>query len=87
MHPFYITSKYADNLNIRKIKIQHHHAHMVSCMAEHGIYRKVIGVIYDGTGFGIDGNIWGGEFFVGTRSHFKRVGHLKYVSIQEAMQL
>ncbi|MBP2031699.1 hydrogenase maturation protein HypF [Clostridium algifaecis] len=82
MHPFYITSKYADNLNIRKIKIQHHHAHMVSCMAEHGIYRKVIGVIYDGTGFGIDGNIWGGEFFVGTRSHFKRVGHLKYVSIQ-----
>lgn len=82
MHPSYITSEYADSLNIRKIKIQHHHAHMVSCMAEYGIFNKAIGVIYDGTGFGTDGNIWGGEFLIGTRSHFKRVGHLKYVSIQ-----
>lgn len=82
MHPSYITSQYADSLKKRKIKVQHHHAHMVSCMAEYNISHKVIGVIYDGTGFGIDGNIWGGELFLGTRSYFKRVGHLEYVSIQ-----
>lgn len=80
MHPFYISSEYINK--IAKIKVQHHHAHMVSCMAEHNISERVIGVIYDGTGFGLDGNIWGGEFFVGTRASFKRVGHFEYVNIQ-----
>lgn len=80
MHPFYISSEYMKEG--RKIKVQHHHAHMVSCMAEHNISEKVIGVIYDGTGFGLDGNIWGGEFFVGARASFKRVGHFDYVNIQ-----
>lgn len=80
MHPFYISSEYIKE--VTKIKVQHHYAHMVSCMAEHNISEKVIGVIYDGTGYGLDGNIWGGEFFVGTRSSFKRVGHFEYVDIQ-----
>lgn len=80
MHPFYISNEYFNK--ITKIKVQHHHAHMVSCMAEHNISEKVIGVIYDGTGYGLDDNIWGGEFFIGTRAGFKRVGHFEYVNIQ-----
>ena len=65
MHPSYLSTKYAKEQNINKIEVQHHHAHMVSCMAEHSIYEDVIGVILDGTGFGLDGAIWGGEFLVG----------------------
>ncbi|WP_331000628.1 carbamoyltransferase HypF [Clostridium guangxiense] len=80
MHPLYVSSAYKKE-GI-KIRVQHHHAHMVSCMAEHNISEKVIGVIYDGTGFGLDGNIWGGEFFIGTRADFNRVGHFEYVDIQ-----
>jgi [NiFe] hydrogenase maturation protein HypF len=82
MHPYYNTRSYANSKEERKIEVQHHHAHMASCMAEHNISHKVIGVIYDGTGFGIDGAIWGGEFFIGTRTSFNRVGHFQYVSIQ-----
>lgn len=82
MHPLYILNEYNRNKTGIKLKIQHHHAHMVSCMAEHNIFQKSIGVIYDGTGFGTDGNIWGGEFFIGTRVNFKRVGHFQYVKIQ-----
>ena len=82
MHPSYITTQYASKLEGIKIPIQHHHAHMVSCMAEHNILQKVIGIIYDGTGYGTDGAIWGSEFFVGDIKDFERVGHFKYVSLQ-----
>lgn len=82
MHPLYVTSEYANSREKRKIEVQHHHAHMASCMAEHNILHKVVGVIYDGTGFGTDGSIWGGEFFIGTRSYFSRVAHFEYVRIQ-----
>lgn len=82
MHPSYLSTKYAKEQNINKIEVQHHHAHMVSCMSEHSIYENVIGVIFDGTGFGLDGAIWGGEFFVGNRKEFKRAGHLEYIKIQ-----
>jgi hydrogenase maturation protein HypF len=86
MHPAYLSTKYADEKNIRKLAVQHHHAHMASCMAEHFIYDTVIGVILDGTGFGLDGAVWGGEFFIGNRSFFKRAGHLEYVNIQGGEQ-
>ncbi|MBE6090021.1 MAG: carbamoyltransferase HypF [Clostridium beijerinckii] len=86
MHPSYSSSKYAKEKEIRKIEVQHHHAHMVSCMAEHSIYDSVIGIIFDGTGFGLDGSIWGGEFLVGNRSVFKRAGQLKYVNLQGGEQ-
>ncbi len=70
----------------RKVAVQHHHAHMASCMVEHNLFNTVIGVIFDGTGLGTDGNIWGGEFIVGTRKNFERIGHLKYVTLQGGEQ-
>ncbi|MCD4729658.1 MAG: carbamoyltransferase HypF, partial [Bacteroidales bacterium] len=63
-HPDYISTRFAKDLNIEQIEVQHHHAHIVSCMAEHNLDEKVIGVSMDGTGYGDDGNIWGGEFFI-----------------------
>ncbi|WP_271812380.1 carbamoyltransferase HypF [Clostridium beijerinckii] len=86
MHPSYSSTKYAKEKKMRKIEVQHHHAHMVSCMAEHSIYDSVIGIIFDGTGFGLDGAVWGGEFFIGNRRVFKRAGQLKYVNLQGGEQ-
>ncbi|WP_156782341.1 carbamoyltransferase HypF [Geosporobacter ferrireducens] len=82
----YLSSQYAESIAGKKIAVQHHHAHMVSCMVEHRLFSPVIGVVFDGTGLGTDGKIWGGEFFVGTRESFSRVGHLKYVTIQGGNQ-
>ncbi|WP_162840835.1 carbamoyltransferase HypF [Hydrogenoanaerobacterium saccharovorans] len=78
----YLSTRYAKEQVGKKIAIQHHHAHMAGCMAENKLSNKAIGVIYDGTGLGTDDAIWGGEFFVGSFSGFKRVGHLKYVTLQ-----
>lgn len=86
MHPSYVSTIYAKEKKIKKIEVQHHHAHMVSCMAEHSIYDSVIGIIFDGTGFGLDGAVWGGEFLVGNRRRFKRAGQLEYVNIQGGEQ-
>ena len=84
-HPNYLSSnwarKMAENLEeIKLIEVQHHRAHIASVMAENGlkINEKVIGFAFDGTGFGDDGAIWGGEVFVGDYSHFERVAHLEY---------
>jgi hydrogenase maturation protein HypF len=63
-HPDYLSSQFARSLGIETIEIQHHHAHIASCMAEHGLDEKVIGIAFDGTGYGIDGAIWGSEFMV-----------------------
>lgn len=81
-NPDYLSTRYAKEQVGKKIAIQHHHAHMAGCMAENKLSNKAIGVIYDGTGLGTDDAIWGGEFFVGSLSEFKRVGHLKYVTLQ-----
>jgi len=64
------------------VPIQHHHAHMVSCMVEHGLYNQTIGVVFDGTGLGTDGTIWGGEILIGDRKAFTRAGYFKKVLIQ-----
>ncbi|MTI71468.1 MAG: carbamoyltransferase HypF [Firmicutes bacterium] len=82
LHSNYSLTKLSKKYTAKKIPIQHHHAHMASCMGEHNLYKKCIGVIYDGTGLGLDKNIWGGEFFIGDRLEFKRVGHLENVLIQ-----
>ncbi|WMJ83783.1 carbamoyltransferase HypF [Oscillospiraceae bacterium LTW-04] len=78
----YLSSRYAKNQIGQKIAVQHHHAHMVGCMAENKLTNDVIGVIYDGTGLGTDSAIWGAEFFVGSLSRFTRAGHLQYVKLQ-----
>jgi len=82
LHPDYLSTKYAEEIGAKRglkvVKVQHHHAHIVSCMAENNIKEKVIGVAYDGTGYGDDGNIWGGEFLLCDLKKYSRVGHLKY---------
>ncbi len=82
LHSRFLCLQYPKYQLKRKVPVQHHHAHMVSCMVEHKLFNPVIGVVFDGTGLGTDGTIWGGEFFIGTRESFCRVGHLKYVTIQ-----
>lgn len=81
MHPAYLSSKYAESLGLPLIKVQHHHAHIVSAMAENNIQNNVIGVAFDGTGYGTDGKIWGGEFFICNTKSFKRLAHLDYVKM------
>ncbi len=80
LHPNYYSSQYAlSQPDIDKIAVQHHKAHVASCMAENLLKGDVIGVSFDGTGYGEDGNIWGGEFFTGGYYSFQRAGHLNYV--------
>jgi hydrogenase maturation protein HypF len=80
LHPEYLSTKYALSLTgIPKVGVQHHHAHVVSAMAENGLDGEVIGVALDGTGFGNDGTIWGGEFLRADLRDFKRAAHLKQV--------
>jgi hydrogenase maturation protein HypF len=82
LHPMYLSTQWAlRQENIQKFGIQHHHAHVASVMAEKGIKEKVIGVSFDGTGYGTDGNLWGGEFLIADTEGFKRAGHLKYVPL------
>ncbi|CAN5479981.1 carbamoyltransferase HypF [soil metagenome] len=71
----------ATELGVERVAVQHHHAHMASCMAEHGLAGPVIGVTFDGTGYGTDGAIWGGEFLVGDCCEFTRAAHLRYVAL------
>jgi hydrogenase maturation protein HypF len=78
LHPDYLSTKYALSIpDLPKIGVQHHHAHIVSCMVENGIQGVVLGVAFDGTGFGLDGTIWGGEFIKANMKDFERLAHLK----------
>lgn len=79
MHPGYALTQFTHQMGIAVVKVQHHHAHIASVMAEHNIKGAVIGVSFDGTGFGTDGNIWGGEILVCEGSKFRRAAHLKYI--------
>ncbi len=80
LHPNYFSTQYAlSYIKKEKIGIQHHKAHIAACMAENQLGGEVIGVSFDGTGYGDDGNIWGGEFFKGGYYGLERVGHLDYV--------
>ncbi len=80
-HPDYLSTRYAEGLGLPLVRVQHHHAHLASCMAENGLDGELIGVIFDGTGLGDDGTIWGGEFLVGGYGGVERVGHLKKVRL------
>ena len=81
LHPDYLSTKFAKELGIQVIEVQHHHAHVASCMAEYGLDEKVIGVSFDGTGLGDDGNIWGGEFFICDLRDYERYTHFDYVPL------
>ncbi len=76
-HPEYFSTTFAKSTQLPLFQVQHHHAHIVSCMAENDIDGEVLGISWDGTGFGSDGTIWGGEFLLSTLSSFERVGFLK----------
>jgi hydrogenase maturation protein HypF len=84
LHPDYLATKYAGDLGefgMKLVPVQHHHAHIASCLADNGIDSPVIGVALDGTGMGADGNIWGGEFLVADYRNFRRLGHLEYLPL------
>jgi hydrogenase maturation protein HypF len=88
LHPGYLSTRWAlaqqtdaDGRNPELYAIQHHYAHIGSVMAEHGLNRKVIGVAFDGTGYGTDGNLWGGEFLIADIDGFERAGQFKYVPL------
>jgi len=85
MHPLYqptlYAGKYAEENGLPLLKVQHHHAHVASVMAENNLEGKVIGVAFDGTGYGTDGAIWGGEFLLCENGGFERMAHLKYVDM------
>ncbi len=80
-HPTYESTKWAKSQDIELIQIQHHYAHMLSCMAEYNLEEKVLAFCFDGTGYGDDGNIWGGEVFIGDNKFYERVNHFKYFKL------
>jgi hydrogenase maturation protein HypF len=78
LHPDYLSTKYAlERDGVTPIGVQHHHAHMAACLAEHGELGAAVGAIFDGTGYGLDGTVWGGEFLYGDLGRFERVGALR----------
>jgi hydrogenase maturation protein HypF len=92
LHPGYLSTRWAmdrgarvqgqgSGQGVRTYAIQHHYAHIGSVMAEHGLNRKVIGVAFDGTGYGTDGNLWGGEFLIADIDGFERAGQFKYIPL------
>jgi hydrogenase maturation protein HypF len=85
LHPDFASTAYARERAIAQklptLAVQHHHAHVASCLAEHGHSGPVIGVAFDGAGYGTDGAIWGGEFLVADLCRFRRAAHLRYVRL------
>ncbi len=85
LHPHYLTTRLALEMEatdgLERIGVQHHHAHIASCMAENRVRGKVIGVAMDGTGYGTDGKIWGGEILVCDYAGFERMAHFRYVAL------
>lgn len=81
LHPDYLSTQYAHETGLPVVRIQHHHAHIASCMAENKVEGPVIGVAFDGTGLGDDGTIWGGEFMVCNFYGYQRITHLPYIPL------
>lgn len=81
MHPDYMSTQYAASRSEPVIQVQHHHAHVVAVMAEHGVTGPAIGLAYDGTGFGTDGTSWGGEVLLATPSRFERLATFRALAL------
>ena len=77
LHPDYASTQWALDSGLPLVQVQHHHAHVAACAAENGIETNYLGVAWDGTGFGLDGTIWGGEFFLASHDRFERIAHLR----------
>jgi hydrogenase maturation protein HypF len=85
LHPDYLSTRYAlERTDLPNIPVQHHHAHIVACMAEHRLDGPVIGLAFDGTGYGSDGTIWGGEILIAEADRFHRIAHLKPIPMPGA---
>lgn len=76
LHPEYLSTKWALDQDADLVGVQHHHAHIASCLADNAVAGPVVGVAFDGLGYGPDGTLWGGEFLVADLAEFERVGHL-----------
>ncbi len=77
MHPDYLSVKYAERYGASVVAVQHHYAHVASCMAENELEGQVLGVAWDGTGYGPDGTVWGGEFLLTDETSFRRIGSFR----------
>ena len=87
LHPGYLSTAYAlERCEIETLAVQHHHAHLAACLAEHGVTEPAVGAIYDGTGYGPDGTVWGGELLAGDLSGFARAGSLWPVRLPGGVQ-
>jgi hydrogenase maturation protein HypF len=77
LHPDYLSTRYAlERTDVSHVGVQHHHAHLAACLAEHGERGPAVGAVFDGSGYGTDGTVWGGELLVGGLADFTRAGHL-----------
>lgn len=81
LHPDYLSTRFAEQSGLPLVRVQHHHAHLAACMAENCLEGTLIGVILDGTGYGSDGTIWGGEFLVGGYGSYRRAAHFRPVPL------
>jgi hydrogenase maturation protein HypF len=81
-HPGYVSTRLAEELGLeRVIAIQHHHAHIAAVLAEHRVGGRAVGIAFDGTGYGADGNVWGAEFLLCDLQSYRRVGQLRYARL------
>jgi hydrogenase maturation protein HypF len=84
LHPYYFTTHYASRSDVQPVGVQHHHAHIVSCMVDNGLDdRRLIGLAFDGNGYGTDGMTWGGEGLIVSFADFERFAHLEYLPVPE----